>query len=67
MSKSTGFPIPVPSKPEKSVDKLLISAVRGAHDILRESARQHRARGDDGFSRMCDMHADEIAKYIQVV
>ena len=36
----------------------LLEALRGAADMLRQSAAQHRLNGDAGHAALCDMHAD---------
>ena len=42
-----------------------IPLIQGASDMLRESAKQHRASGaGDGHGRMCDLHADELDKLL---
>ena len=52
---------------EECVDRKLLRVMRGAHDMLIESAKQHRARGDgDGHGSMCDAHADAIAELIHI-
>ena len=44
------------------VDQFLanISKIQGAHDMLRESAKQFRNLDNDGFAVMADRHADEL-------
>ena len=37
-----------------------ISKIQGAHDMLRESAKQFRQLGDTGHATMADRHADEL-------
>ena len=46
------------------VDQFLatISKIQGAHDILRESAKQFSNIDNDGFAVMADRHADELEK-----
>jgi len=52
---------------KESIEKKLLRVIRGAHDMLRESAKQHRSRGDgDGHGTMCDAHADAIAELIHI-
>lgn len=36
----------------------LVDALAGCHDMLREAAKQARARGDRGHATMADRHAD---------
>ena len=60
----TGYKFTLPTETDTTHKKLLRVA-KGAHDMLRESAKQHRSRGDgSGHGSMCDAHADEIAKLI---
>ena len=42
----------------------LQSTLNGCYDALRESAKQHRLRGDAGHASMCDLQADGVLKYI---
>lgn len=34
--------------------------IEGVTDILKESAKQHRLKGDKGHARMCELHAAEL-------
>ncbi len=42
----------------------LRSTLKGCHDALCESAKQHRAQGDPGHARMCELHAGLALKHI---
>ena len=43
----------------------MLAPIKGSRDMLRESAKQHRARGDgDGHGSMCDLHADVLDKML---
>ena len=44
------------------VDQFLanVNKIQGAHDMLREAAKQFRQLGDTGHAVMADRHADEL-------
>ena len=44
------------------VDQFLanVNKIQGAHDMLREAAKQFRNLDNDGFAVMADRHADEL-------
>ena len=44
----------------KAERDLLKSKLQGAHDMLREAAKQFRQLGDNGHAKMCDLHADNL-------
>ena len=37
-----------------------VNKIQGAHDMLRESAKQFRQLDNDGFAVLADRHADEL-------
>ncbi len=44
------------------VDQFLanVNKIQGAHDMLREAAKQFRNLDNDGFAVLADRHADEL-------
>ena len=38
--------------------------VKGARDMLRESAKQFRIYDDSGHAKLCDMHADQLQQML---
>lgn len=42
----------------------MLAALKGCRDMLRESAKQHRCRGDSGHATVCDLHAEAANKAI---
>ena len=44
--------------------KDILVTAQGAMDMLRESAKAHRLKGDDGHAEMCEAHAAELAKVL---
>lgn len=45
----------------------IIAYMRGAHDMLKESAKQHRIRQDTGHAEMCEAHALRLKLAIRQV
>ena len=42
----------------------LLAVSTGARDMLREAAKALRLKGDKGHADMCEMHADELSKFV---
>lgn len=38
--------------------------VKGAHDMLKEAAKQFRSKGDEGHATMCELHQKSLAFYL---
>lgn len=47
--------------------KPLVSALTGCRDMLRECAKQHRQRGDNGHANVADSHADRATDALRAV
>ena len=40
------------------------TTMQGAHDMLKEAAKQFRLNDDMGHSAMCELHLDQLAEIL---
>jgi len=41
------------------------SVLRGCHEALRQSARQHQLTGDAGHASMCSLQAEAVTRLLE--